>query len=131
MSLLLLGYILVPIAFVVMLKNYKQSNWIWLGILIISIFLGVAPFVAAGYLVSYLFLNKKGNGGSNSVSYSPDGSYTVYNPADTKAAPSTGKTAFKIIGGILAGLAITFGLLIVGVIILIATYKPPAGSKGM
>jgi hypothetical protein len=131
MSLLLLGYILVPIAFVVMLKNYKKSNWAWLGILIVSIFLGVAPFVAAGYLASYLFMNKQGSSSNNSVTYRPDGSYTVYNPTDTKTAPSTGKTAFKIIGGILAGLAITFGLLIVGVFILIATYKPPAGSKSM
>jgi phage shock protein PspC (stress-responsive transcriptional regulator) len=130
MSLLLLAYILVPIAIVVMFKNYKKSNWAWLGILIVSIFLGIAPYVAAAYLATYLFTNKKSKSNSG-VTYSPDGSYTVYNPTDTKSAPSTGKTAFKIIGGILAGLAVTFGLLIVGVIILIATYKPPAGSKGM
>ena len=129
MILLLVSYILVPVAIGFMLKSQKQSDLIWFGILGVSFFLGVAPFVAIGYLATYLSSNKGNN--SSGITYYPDGSYTIYNSADTKNAPSAAKTAFKIIGGILAGLAITFGLLIVGVIILAATYKPPAGSKGM
>ena len=69
-------------------------------------FLGVAPFVAGAYVVTYLFYTKKKTATNSTVSYRPDGSYTVYAPADAKSAPSVGKTAFKVIGGILAGPAL-------------------------
>jgi hypothetical protein len=135
MKLFFISYLLVPVAFIFMMKNYNSTNWIWLGILIASIFLGVAPFVAGGYLVTTLFFNKKSAVANSSVTYKPDGSYTVYAPNDSKSAPSAGKIAFRIVGGIIGGLAIAFGLLIVGILIWISTLPPSTynggGSKTM
>jgi hypothetical protein len=133
MSLLLISYILVPIALVLMFKNYKTMNWLWLAFLIGSIFIGVAPFVALAYLVTaYITRNKSKQSSTvsnSSVTYNPDGSYTVYKSEDTKKASSPGKVAFKVVGGVLAGLCVVGGMLFIGLIIAIMTYKPPAGGK--
>jgi hypothetical protein len=130
MNLFFLSYLLVPVAFVLMMKNYSTTNWIWLTILIVSIFLGVAPFVAGAYLVTSLSLNKKGSSVPKPITFKSDGSYTVYPPIDPKSVPSTGKTAFRVIGGIIGGLAIAFGLFIVGILIWISSMPPPTVSGG-
>lgn len=128
MSLLIFGYILIPVALIVMFKNYQTVNWLWLGFLIISVFIGVAPFVAIAYLVTAYMAHNKPKA-ANNVTYHPDGSYTVYKAEETKAAPSPGRMAFRIIGGILAGASIAFGLLIVGVILLF-TLAPSVACGG-
>jgi hypothetical protein len=130
MSLLLISYILVPIAFVLMLKDYKTVNWIWLGFLVAGIFIGVAPFIALAYLITnYVSKQKTPQQASNSVTYNADGSYTVYKTDAVLTAPSPGKLAFRIVGGIIAGLAMAFGLLIVGVILLF-TLAPSVACGG-
>lgn len=132
---LFISYLLVPVAFIHLMKNYQSTNWIWLGVLIASLFIGVAPFVAGACLVTSLFIRQKNSTTTNSVTYKPDGSYTVYAPIDAKSAPSAGKTAFRVIGGVIGGLAIAFGLLIVGILIWISTMPSPTfnggGSKTM
>lgn len=130
MNLFFLSYLLVPVAFILMLKNYSKTNWIWLAILIVSIFLGVAPFIAGAYLVTSLFLSKKGSSAPKPITFQLDGSYTAYAPTDPKTAPSAGKTAFRVVGGIIGGLAIAFGLLIVGILIWISSMPPPTVSGG-
>jgi hypothetical protein len=133
MSLLLLSYVLVPIAFVLMMKNYQATNWLWLGFLTVSVFIGIAPFVALAYLVTAFVLDKnnpKQGSSASTVTYHPDGSYTVYKVEDTKTAPSAGKLAFRIVGGLIAGAAICFGLLIVGLMLLV-TVSCGGNSKCM
>jgi hypothetical protein len=129
MNLLIFGYILVPIAFALMLKDYKSTNWLWLGFLIASSFIGVAPFVALAYLITNYSSKQKAPQQASSVRYSADGSYTVYTTEDVKTAPSPGKLAFRIVGGVIAGLAMAFGLLIVGVILLF-TLAPSVACGG-
>jgi hypothetical protein len=138
MDFLLTSYILVPIALAVMFRNYKPTNWLWAGFLIVSIFCGIAPFVAIAYLITFFFSTKpfdKNNKNTRvkGVTYHPDGSYTVYSSQATKSAPSTGKVAFRVIGGILAGLTMAFGLLLVGIVLLITIFPNllcPGNSKG-
>lgn len=127
MGLLVLGYLLVPIALIYMVRNYKSTNWLWAGFLVASVFIGIAPFVAIAYLIT-LFLSsrstkRKGDANAKVVkSYNTDGSYVVYDASSVKSAPSTGRVAFKMIGGIVAGITIAFGLLIVGIILLFTLF---------
>lgn len=125
MSLLLASYILVPVAFVVMMINYRPTNWLWLSFLIVSIFVGVAPFLALAYLATVYVLDKdspkaKPKESTKAITYHPDGSYTVYKSEDAKASASPMKIAFRVVGGIIAGVAICFGLLIVGLLLLVS-----------
>jgi hypothetical protein len=121
LNLLLFFYILVPIAFIVMLKNYRTTNWMWLGFLLLGLPLGIAPYVAVAYLVSSLLLGKnKGKSTETKATYYPDGSYIIYKAEDTQSAPSAGKVAFRIIGGLVAGAALCFGLFIIGIMIFVS-----------
>ena len=124
-------YITIPVAFVLLLApgNYRPTNWIWLVILIISLFLGIGPYIAIAYIIYALSTRKTIK--NSSVEYGPDGSYTKYGPGYTKSPPKTGEVALKVFGGILAGVCVAFGLLVIGIFIAILTYKPPAGSKTM
>jgi hypothetical protein len=120
MNLLLLSYILVPIAFFVMLVNYRTTNWLWLGFLVLSTLIGVAPYMALAYLVSVFVLDKSKKPTTKTTTYHPDGSYTVYKSEDTKSAPSPGKIAFRIIGGLIAGAAVCFGIYLIGIMLLVS-----------
>lgn len=129
-----LGYALVPVAFVIMVREYRTTNWIWLGLLIGSLFLGIAPFMAIAYLGTAYFQSRKVPTNSSaqagsSVTYHPDGSYTVYKAVDPVTAPSPGRLAFRIIGGIIAGASMAFGLLVIGVILLF-TLAPSVACGG-
>ena len=90
MGLLVLGYLLVPIALIYMVRNYKSTNWLWAGFLVASIFIGIAPFVAIAYLIT-LFLSsrstkRKGDANAKVVkSYNTDGSYVVYDASSVKS----------------------------------------------
>jgi heme/copper-type cytochrome/quinol oxidase subunit 2 len=136
MNLLVFGYFLIPIALVVMFTAYRPVNWIWFCLLMISLFIGVAPFVAIVYLLVYFRSRKKQGDTSDAnsrVTYHPDGSYTVYKAANTSSAPSAGKMAFRIVGGILAAASVLFGLLIVAFIIFVVLAPSSAcggSSKG-
>ncbi len=134
MNIYWLSYIMVPIAFIVMMKNYRTTNWLWLGFLLASLLMGIAPFVALAYLLVTAYQNGKGPiiQPAAGVTYHTDGSYTMYKPTPAQAAPSPGKTAFKVVGGVIAGAAIAFGLLIIGFIILISytIATCPPSSKG-
>jgi hypothetical protein len=132
---ILSGYILALVAFVFMMKNYKTANWLWLGMLVVGLFTGVAPFVAIAYLAT---MGREGKSRGDKflsptaptkVRYYPDGSYIAYQAEDTKSAPSAAKLAFRIVGGIIAGATIAFGLLIVGVILLF-TLAPSVACGG-
>ena len=130
MAVFILAYLLVPIAYAVWLKNYQTSRMLWLILLSASIFLGISPLVAAVYLfVVYKESRNPQKTAKGTVAYGPDGSYTVYKVEDTMNAPSAGRTAFKIIGGLIAGLALSFGLLIVGMILLF-TLAPSIACGG-
>jgi hypothetical protein len=123
-------YVFVITALVNMFKNYNKQNWAWLAIMIISIPLGVAPFIAIAYLIVFNRKNKNNLASTNKgVVYNQDGSYIVYKPEDTAQAPSTARVAFKVLIGIIFATMISYGLLLVGIIILIAT--KPSGSKYM
>ena len=117
-ALIIITYVFIPIALIVMFKKYRSTNWLWLGFLIISVFIGIAGFVALAYLVTAALTHSESGVANQKVSYKPDGSYVVYQVADTMTAPSPGRTAFRIVGGILAGASIAFGLLFVGIILL-------------
>lgn len=138
MVLLLIGFLLVLMAFALMLKDYghnttsqqNQSNRIWLYFLVISVFIGIAPFVALAYLATrHLSKNETSQQRFSSVTYNADGTYTVYKTDEVKAAPSPGKLAFRIVGGVIAGLVMAFGLLIVGVLLLV-TLAPSVACGG-
>ena len=123
-------YIFVIVALINMFKNYNKLNWAWLAIMIVGLFFGVAPFIAIAYLIVFNRKNKNNLASTNKkVVYSQDGSYTVYKPEDTAQAPSNARVAFKVLIGIIFAAMISFGLLIVGVIILFAT--KPSGGKNM
>jgi hypothetical protein len=129
MSILVLFYLLVPVAFIVMIKNNKSTNRMWFALIIASLFIGIAPFVAAAYLFTAFKSSNESNGTTSKIAYNADGSYTLYKVEDTNGAPSPGKTAFRIIGGLVAGLTIAFGLLFVGVILLF-TLAPSVACGG-
>lgn len=117
-----------------MMRNYQHTNWIWLGLLVASIFIGIAPFVAAAYLFVTLSSSKKPKTSTRTktttaTTYNADGSYTVYKTEDTNVAPSAGQIAFRIVGGLIAGATLAFGLLIVGVILLF-TLAPSVACGG-
>jgi len=121
-------YVFVITALVNMFKNYNKQNWAWLAIMIIGIPLGVAPFIAIAYLIVFNRKNKNKLASTNKgVVYNQDGSYTVYKPEDTAQAPSTARVAFKVLIGIMFAAMISFGLLIVGFMILLASQ--PSGAK--
>lgn len=125
----ILSYILVPIAFVMMLKNYQTTNWLWLGFLLISLPIGVGPFIALAYLFASATGYQKDVSKSSKITYNADGSYTVYKAEDTKAAPSAGRLAFRIVGGLIAGATMAVGLIIVGAILLF-TLAPSIACGG-
>lgn len=133
MMFLLFGYVLVPVAFVMMVKNYETINWLWLAFLVLSLFIGIAPFVAIAYLVTATETNKNNKSSApainEAVTYRSDGSYIVYKAEDTSTALSPGKMAFRVIGGVIAGATIAFGLLFVGVILLF-TLAPSVACGG-
>lgn len=132
LGIMILLYGAVVWALIRMFMNFDNQSWLWLSALVVSLFLGCAPFVGIAYLVvSYGKSNKSIASSNNSkVVYNTDGSYVVYKSEDTSKAPSTGKVAFKVIVGVVSAALISTGLLIVGVVILLAL-KPPSGSKGM
>ena len=135
MNIVLLSYILVPIAFIFMIKDYKHSNWIWLPMMLGGLFLGIGPYIALAYLaMSYKKqtpekADASGLQTKSAITYHPDGSYTVYQVADTKNAPSAAKIAFRVVGGIIAGASIAVGLLFVGIILLF-TLAPSIACGG-
>lgn len=130
------GYLLLPVAFIVMMVKYNKTNWLWLPLLIASIFIGIAPFVALVYLGNVLYLeHKSARGGTQTSSgtattYHPDGSYTVYKADTTKNAPSPARLAFRIVGGLIAGGVVLYGLFIIGIIVLIALSSSPLNGGG-
>lgn len=127
---LIYAYILIPIAFVLMLVKYKPINWLWLGFLIGSLFIGIAPYVALAYIFVFM-LTKSNFNNKKIIRYNSDGSYTVYPIGNSTRLSSLGKTVFQTIGSIVAGLALLFGLFIAFIIIVLVIYQPPAGSKTM
>ncbi len=123
-----------------MMKNYDKNNWLWLGLIAIGFLIGIAPLVAIAYLINAVWLEHKDakqapNG--DSVTYHPDGSYTVYNMESTKSAPSPAKLAFRIVGGLIIGCVVAYGLFIVGIVVLFILTAPAfnsgssSGSKAM
>lgn len=132
MNLAAFTYLLVPVAFLLMLKDYKKDSWIWLGMLVASGFLGIAQFVALVYIaVNFRKKHEQSDDKTErqQVIYRPDGSYVTYTPESTKDSPSAGKVAFRIIGGIIAGGALVFGLLFIGIILLF-TLAPSIACGG-
>ncbi len=115
------GYLLIPVALVVMIMRYRRDNWFWLALLVASLFVGVAPFVAIAYLVTAAWGDKEPRKRSTtSVTYYPDGSYTVYEANSPKTPRSPAKFAFQLVGGIVAGAVICFGLFVVGSLVFLA-----------
>jgi hypothetical protein len=114
-----IGYVLIPIAFVFMLKNYKTKDWIWAILLVPSVFIGIGPFIALAYLVTLCYNEYRRHSNRpvvDRVVYNRDGSYTVYK-ADSVKSVSPAQSVFKIIGWVIAGIFIVYGLLFVGLMI--------------
>lgn len=133
MYIYLWGYILIPVVFFLLLKFYRPINWLWLSLLVAGVFLNIAPLICIVYLLYFYYVRThtiKAPAGVNAISYHNDGSYTVYKVEAADKAPSTGKVAFRVVGAILAGLCIMFGLLIVGLFIAFMgmKYSAPAGN---
>ncbi len=133
MVLLGVFYLLVPIALIAMFTNYEQINWLWLLFMVIGFFMGIAPFVAGAYLFVSMRRGYKpkpsASLGQDHVEYHNDGSYTVYPAATPQEAYEPGRVAFRVIGGLLAGISIAGGLLFVGVILLF-TLLPSVACGG-
>ena len=134
MNYIVWGYIFVPIVLVLLFKNYRPTNWIWLVLLFVGFFMGIAPYIAIGYLISYFLIEKTEEKHENNkgtvTRYYPDGSYIMYRPDDTPANDSTGKLLFRIFGGLMAGVLLCVGLYIVG-IMLFVTVSCGGNSKCM
>jgi phage shock protein PspC (stress-responsive transcriptional regulator) len=110
---------LVPIALALMIKYYRTTNWLWLGFILFGLFMGVAPFIAAAYIfVTLTNVDDPKPSKITKVAYKPDGTYTLYEVEDTGANYQVSHTVFRVIGGVVAGAAMAFGLLIVAVIVL-------------
>jgi vacuolar-type H+-ATPase subunit I/STV1 len=125
-------YLLIPVALFLTIKRHQQTDLIWLGFLIIGIFTGLAPFVAAAYLAvsSKASYNKQlAASRTSTVKYNADGTYTVYAASETENAVSPTKVAFRIIGGIIGGIVICFGLFVVGIVLLF-TLAPSVACGG-
>ncbi len=116
-----LGYVLIPVAFFFMLKNYQRQNWIWAVLLAASIFIGIGPFIALAYIATLCYSQYKSHSNKqvDQVIYNRDGSYTVYK-ADSARSVSPATAVFRIIGGVVAGIFIVYGLLFVGLTIFIS-----------
>ncbi len=129
----LASYVLVIFALVLIFKKYTgKSSMTWLGILIVGIFAGIGPLIAIAYLLAALRnRNGKLEDSRPKVIYKPDGNYTVYSDSEDTTS-TTSKKVTRLVGGILAGIAITAGLFVVGIIILVITFSSQSsGSKNM
>lgn len=125
------GYVLVPIALVQMFVKFKVSTPVWFVLLFISLFIGIAPLIALAYLFSNATYRKKAVAEDHSpIKYNTDGSYVAYKAQGQSDAPSLASTTLHVVGGAIATLAITFGLIIVGFIIFVSVILSANGGGG-